>query len=160
MITLFSKGQTNGKNGGHFIIGYSLTHTNLWSFSTTNVSILYVRIFSYSGSNLRNIFTGFTVGLSDQKLNSKNARNFFIIVFDYYRLSWEKKRRKWVFHKHNCTRRHYLRTGLLSKVAENLALLQYTFLFPKRNALLNINEWWHGMPLNRDPKPIGYRSSF
>ena len=43
---------------------------------------------------MRNIFTAFAVGLSGQRLNSKNARKIFIIAVDFWVLSTYDKETK------------------------------------------------------------------
>ena len=64
-------------------------------FFLVNVS-LYGRLFneSFRLYYLRNIFTAFAVGLSGQKLNSKNARKIFIIAVDFWVLSTYDKETK------------------------------------------------------------------
>ena len=80
------------EKGGHFIL-YKLDisrHRPICGlFSSVS---LYSRLFNDSGSNyLRNIFTAFALGLSGQKLNSKNARKFFITAVDFWVFSTQDK---------------------------------------------------------------------
>ena len=76
----------------------TLYYTN-WIFPDTDQFVvffssvsLYSRLFNDSGSNyLRNIFAAFALGLSGQKLNSKNARKFFITAVDFWVFSTQDK---------------------------------------------------------------------
>ena len=74
-----------------------------WLFPDTNQFVvffqlivsLYGTLFNHSGSNyLRNIFTAFAVGLTGEKLNSKNPRKFFIIAVDFWVLSTQDEEAK------------------------------------------------------------------
>ena len=69
---------------GHFKqIGYFPTQTNLGSFfQSLRQTFQRFRLYYF-----QYIFIAFAVGLSGQKLNSKNARKIFIIAVDFWVLS-------------------------------------------------------------------------